>query len=84
MVEVTVCENGQKVLVRRGYQEKPEETYTVAITELHHDKENIGSIFEGLLYVRKLRQQNPDLEGISATDLVKIVLRRSLEHAKKA
>jgi len=34
--------------------------------------------------IAKLRQQNPDLEGISATDLVKIVLRRSLEHAKKA
>jgi len=55
MVEVTVCENGQKVLVRRGYQERPEETYTVAITELHHDKENIGSIFEGLLYVRNIK-----------------------------
>jgi len=34
--------------------------------------------------IAKLREANPDLEGISATDLVKIILRRSLEHGKKA
>jgi len=34
--------------------------------------------------IAKLREANPELEGISATDLVKIVLRRSLEHGKKA
>jgi len=34
--------------------------------------------------IAKLRQQNPDLEGISATDLVRIILRRSLERKSNA
>jgi len=32
--------------------------------------------------IAKLREANPELEGISATDLVKIILRRSLKHGK--
>jgi len=34
--------------------------------------------------IAKLRQANPELEGISATDLVKIILRRSLERKSNA
>jgi len=34
--------------------------------------------------IAQLRESNPELEGVSATDLVKIILRRSLEHGKKA
>jgi len=34
--------------------------------------------------IDRLREANPELEGISATDLVKIILRRSLEYGKKA
>jgi len=32
--------------------------------------------------IARLREANPELEGVSATDLVKIILRRSLEHGK--
>jgi len=32
--------------------------------------------------IARLREANPELEDISATDLVKIILRRSLEHGK--
>jgi len=34
--------------------------------------------------IARLREANPELEGISATDLVKIILRRSLERSKHA
>jgi len=55
MVEVTVFENGQRVLVRRKGQDEPKEAYTVSMTELRHDKKHIGTIFDGLLYVKQVK-----------------------------
>jgi len=34
--------------------------------------------------IAKLREANPHLQGVSATDLVNIILRRNLQYGKKA
>jgi len=54
MVEVTVCEDGNKVIVTRRYNTAPE-VHIVSLTELWHDKERLGAIFDAVIHVKEVK-----------------------------